>query len=538
MVRRLTLLLPLLLLLPFVFLQAQSGQIKARVLVKLKEDTPPAQFMVDFATHSRAGGGAWLEKALSFRSNVYLMMYDSTTINPDDLLDELRLQPGVEDVAFDYYVENRSDPDDPNLQEQWGLATIQAEKAWGITTGGVTARGDTIVVAVLDSGFDINHEDLSANIWTNKAEIPNDGKDNDRNGYVDDTQGWNFIQNSKKHQVDQHGQSVAGIIGAVGNNGIGVSGINWHIKIMVLEARLVSEIISAYEYIIEQRDRYNRSNGKEGAFVVVTNASFGINRLFCKDQPLWGAMYDRMGEVGVLTAAGAANNPWDIDEVGDMPTTCPSQYLLTVLNTTEVDQRYVGSAYGKTSIDMGAPGQNSFTTKPFGTYGSFNGNSAAAPHLAGSIALLYSVPCKDFAQKALIEPSASALRVKEALLKGVDEIEALKEITATGGRLNVYRSLEHLRQDCRTVPEDFRGMLIYPNPARSSITLTVDQPEKSPLSIRVLNMLGQPIYRKQVEVMFTGIQQDVISVSGWATGTYIIEVSMGKERKIGRLVVN
>jgi hypothetical protein len=81
-------------------------------------------------------------------------------------------------------------------------------------------------------------------------------------------------------------------------------------------------------------------------------------------------------------------------------------------------------------------------------------------------------------------------------------------------------------------------MLIYPNPARSSITLTVDQPEKSPLSIRVLNMLGQPIYRKQVEVMFTGIQQDVISVSGWATGTYIIEVSMGKERKIGRLVVN
>ena len=187
---------------------------------------------------------------------------------------------------------------------------------------------------------------------------------------------------------------------------------------------------------------------------------------------------------------------------------------------------------------MGAPGQNSFTTKPFGNYGSFHGNSAAAPHLAGSIALLYSVPCSDFAQKTLVEPSETALRVKEALLKGVDEIESLKDYTTTGGRLNVYRSLEHLRQDCRTVPDDFKGMLIYPNPARSSITLTIDQPEKSPLSVRVLNMLGQPIYAKQVEVMFPGIQQEVISVNNWPPGTYFVEVSMGKERKIGRVVVN
>lgn len=507
-------------------------------MVKLKETTTPSQFMVEFATQSRAGGGVWLEKALSTRSNVHLMMYDSTTVSAEELLKELHLQPDVEEVTFDYYVENRTDPDDPNLQEQWGLATIEAQKAWAISTGGVTARGDTIVVAVLDSGFDVDHEDLAANIWVNRGEIPNDNKDNDRNGYIDDVQGWNFTRNSNKHQVEQHGQSVAGIIGAVGNNGIGVSGINWHIKVMVLEARLVSEIISAYEYIIEQRDRYNRSKGKDGAFIVATNASFGINRLFCKDQVMWGEMYDKMGDVGILTAAGAANNPWDVDEVGDMPTTCPSEYLLTVLNTTEVDQRYVGSAFGKTSIDMGAPGQNSFTTKPFGNYGSFNGNSAAAPHLAGSIALLYSVPCNDFALKTLVEPSATALRVKEALIKGVDEVEALKELTVTGGRLNVYRSMEHLRQDCRTVPDDFKGMLIYPNPARSSITLSVDQPEKSPIQIRVLNMLGQPIYRKVMDVMFPGIQQEVISVGDWPRGTYFLEVFMGKERKIARVVVN
>jgi subtilisin family serine protease len=517
---------------------AQTQPIKARVLVKLKESTPPSQFIAEFATHSRAGGGVWLEKALSTRSNVHLMMYDSTTVSAEELMQELNLQADVEGVTFDYYVESRSDPDDPNLGEQWGLATIEAQKAWAISTGGVTARGDTIVVAVLDSGFDIGHEDIAANIWRNRGEIPNDGRDNDRNGYIDDIDGWNFIRNSNKHQVEQHGQSVAGIIGAVGNNGKGVSGINWRVKIMVLEARLVSEIISAYEYIIEQRDRYNRSKGKDGAFVVATNASFGINRLFCKDQPMWGEMYNKMGEVGILTSAGAANNAWDVDQVGDMPTTCPSEYLLTVLNTTELDQRFVGSAYGKTSIDMGAPGQNSFTTKPFGTYGSFHGNSAAAPHLAGSIALLYSVPCSDFAQKTLLEPSTTALRVKEALFKGVDAVDALKEYTVTGGRLNVYRSMEHLRRDCRQVPDDFKGMLIYPNPASSSITLTVDQPEKAPLQIRVLNMLGRPVYTKAMEVLFPGIQQEVIAVDTWSPGTYFVEVRMGTERKIGRVVVN
>ena len=88
------------------------------------------------------------------------------------------------------------------------------------------------------------------------------------------------------------------------------------------------------------------------------------------------------------------------------------------------------------------------------------------------------------------------------------------------------------------MPDDFKGMLIYPNPARSSITLSVDQPEKSPIQIRVLNTLGQPIYRKVMDVMFPGIQQDVISVSDWPKGTYFLEVFMGKERKIARVVVN
>ena len=120
----------------------------------------------------------------------------------------------------------------------------------------------------------------------------------------------------------------------------------------------------------------------------------------------WGKIYERLGAAGILTAAGAANNAWDVVQVGDMPTTCPSDFLLTVLNTNANDERYYGSAFGRKSIDMGAPGQNSYTTKPFNNYGSFNGNSAAAPHLAGAIALLYAMPCGNIGRGRLRYPRA------------------------------------------------------------------------------------------------------------------------------------
>ena len=117
---------------------------------------------------------------------------------------------------------NEPMPDDPNLASQWGLFTIGTEKVWELTKGGVSALGDTIVVAILDTGFDINHEDLKGNIWINKGEKPGDKLDNDQNGYIDDVSGWNFIHQNATHIADNHGSSVAGIIGAKGNNGKGI----------------------------------------------------------------------------------------------------------------------------------------------------------------------------------------------------------------------------------------------------------------------------------------------------------------------------
>ena len=500
--------------------QKESTVTLGQLLVKFKPQVVPENFMVGFQTYSRDGGGIWLEKKLSKAANINLIGYDTLTVNAINLLEEIKKDPQVEYACFDISVEPRGDmPDDPNLASQWGLFSIGTEKVWEITKGGVSALGDTIVVAILDTGFDINHEDLKGNIWINKGEKPGDKIDNDQNGYIDDVSGWNFIHQSATHIADNHGSSVAGIIGAKGNNGKGISGMNWHVKLMVFETRLVSDIIAAYDYIIEQRERYNRTKGKQGAFVVTTNASFGVNKIKCVDQPLWGEMYDRLGAAGILSAAGAANNPWNVDEVGDMPTTCKSDYLMTVLNTNPKDERYAGSAFGAVSIDMGAPGQNSFSTRNNNEYGVFHGNSAAAPHLAGAIALLYSIPRQKLAEEAMAFPAQTAMKIRNLLLNNVDKVPSLVSLTSTGGRLNVFSSMLKLLEIYpEKKPEMPTGkLLVYPNPSIDEIYVEIAKPENETSLLSIYNAMGQQV--KQI-FMPEGVNRARVMTNGWKPGNY------------------
>ena len=500
--------------------QKESTVTLGQLLVKFKPQVVPENFMVGFQTYSRDGGGIWLEKKLSKAANINLIGYDTLTVNAINLLEEIKKDPQVEYACFDISVESRGDmPDDPNLASQWGLFTIGTEKVWELTKGGVSALGDTIVVAILDTGFDINHEDLKGNIWINKGEKPGDKMDNDQNGYIDDVSGWNFIHQNATHVADNHGSSVAGIIGAKGNNGKGISGMNWHVKLMVFETRLVSDIIAAYDYIIDQRERYNRTKGKQGAFVVTTNASFGVNKIKCVDQPLWGEMYDRLGAAGILSAAGAANNPWNVDEVGDMPTTCKSDYLMTVLNTNPKDERYAGSAFGAVSIDMGAPGQNSYSTRNNNEYGVFHGNSAAAPHLAGAIALLYSIPRQKLAEDAMAFPAQTAMKIRNLLLNNVDKVPSLVSLTSTGGRLNVFSSMLKLLD---IYPEKKPVMptgkiLVYPNPSIDEIYVEIAKPENETGLLSIFNAMGQQV--KQI-FMPEGVNRARVMTNGWKPGNY------------------
>ena len=199
--------------------------------------------------------------------------------------------------------------------------------AWdNYTTGGTSALGDEIVIAIIDDGFDLDHEDL--NFWQNDNEIPN-GVDDDNNGYIDDFEGWNAYNQTGNIPADDHGTHVSGIAAALGNNGKGISGVNWNTQVMPIAGSSDNEaiVIEAYSYVLEMCARYNETNGQEGAFVVVTNASFGVNQGDPDDFPIWCGLYDELGSEGILNCAATANHNWNIDQVGDVPTACTSNFL-------------------------------------------------------------------------------------------------------------------------------------------------------------------------------------------------------------------
>ncbi|MBP8754784.1 MAG: S8 family serine peptidase, partial [Chitinophagales bacterium] len=211
-------------------------------------------------------------------------------------------------------------PNDLSFPLQWNFyndgttggiadADIDADEAWDITTGGLTALGDSIVIAVIDDGFDINHLDL--NFWKNYNEIPSNGIDDDGNGYIDDFNGWNVLTETDVLDEYLHGTHVSGIAGAKGNNGFGVTGVNWDVKIMAVSIGLAvyeSNALEAYAYVFDQRKLYDETNGEKGAFVVVTNSSFGIDYQLPEDYPIWCAMYDSLGRLGILNAAATINS--------------------------------------------------------------------------------------------------------------------------------------------------------------------------------------------------------------------------------------
>ena len=177
-------------------------------------------------------------------------------------------------------------------------------------------------------------------------------------------------------------------------------------------------MVEAYGYVLEQRTRYNQSNGLHGAFVVSTNSSFGVDYGQPASYPLWCAMYDSMGVQGILSAAATANLNINIDVQGDIPTACPSNYLLAVTNTTRNDVRNSGAAYGLTTIDLGAPGTDVYSTFPGNTYGNLTGTSMATPHVAGAIGLMYAAACPTFIAACKTQPGPMALQIKQYLLGG------------------------------------------------------------------------------------------------------------------------
>lgn len=385
----------------------------------------------------------------------------------DQYLDYLSFHPDIEYVQYDHPLEFRNGDlefdgiwGDPLTAEySWSFANVTASnrgsanvsKAWvqfGVNETDVF--GDEVVVAVIDSGFDIFHEDLVDNLFVNVNEIENNGIDDDDNGYVDDSFGYSVDnETGAEIPVGNHGTHVMGTIAAAGGNDIGVSGINMNVKVLPIQVRKsfrTSGVIKAYEYVIKMKELFLLTSGEQGANIVATNSSFGFNGADCSsgEFPVWNKLYDRMGELGIISVAAVANENYDIDEVGDVPGTCTSDYLLTVTNIDQNAERNDRAAYGAVHVDIGAPGTDIASTLPGNQYGFLSGTSMATPHVAGAVAYMHTVGGSDFGFLMSSSLGDAALYVKDVLMQLSRENDNLSGITVSGNQLDIYESASYM----------------------------------------------------------------------------------------------
>ena len=313
-------------------------------------------------------------------------------------------------------------PNDPAFNQLWGMhqqkdKDIDAPEAWDLTQG-----SSNVVVAVIDTGIDYGHEDLSSNMWRNPGEIPGNGIDDDGNGFRDDVYGWDFCnEDSDPYDDNFHGTHCAGTIGAAGNNGIGVAGVNWGVKLMAVKTMnqggsgYISDAIDAVYYTTRRGVR-------------LTSNSWGYYGWL---QSMKDAI-DDAGTSNILFVAAAGNEQNDNDNNPCYPASFVSANIISVAATDADDDLTWFSNYGKTAVDLGAPGEYIYSTVPTaqGKYASYSGTSMAAPHVAGVAALV-----------AAYSPALTAAQIKQRILDNTDRSSTLSGKTVTGGRLNAYKSL-------------------------------------------------------------------------------------------------
>jgi thermitase len=333
----------------------------------------------------------------------------------------LERAPGVAYVEPDFEVAASAEPNDPLYAEQYAFSQpsdhdIDAPEGWDVTRS-------CSKVAVLDSGTDVDHPDLAANLWKNTEETKNNGKDDDKNGYVDDYYGVD-LDDGRGSGVDEngHGTHVAGIIGAVGDNGFGVAGVCWKASVMsvrFMDARgrgSTSAAVEAIEYAV-----------REGARIL--NCSFGSSS---ESEALQDAVQYAKSK-GALLVVAAGNDGEDIDREPSYPAAYGDGNIIAVAASTSEDTLASFSNFGDTNVDLAAPGDGILSTYPDDTYRSLDGTSMAAPYVAGAAALL-----KKRNSEATYEDIRAALRKK------VDKPPGLAGKVVYDGRLNITRALDSI----------------------------------------------------------------------------------------------
>jgi len=298
-------------------------------------------------------------------------------------------------------------------------ADIHALEAWNITTG-----SSDVVIGLIDTGLDVNHEDLTANVYRNEADCNNNGIDDDGNGYVDDCNGINTLDNnSDLTDIVHHGTHVAGILGAVGNNGLGVAGVNWKAKILTckflgLDGGTDAGAIGCFNYMAAMKDR--------GVNIIATSNSWGG---YGYSQALYDAI-DGMRKRGILVIAAAGNSNSDNDGTYPLyPASFAIDNIIAVAANDFTDTQSYYSSFGAHTVSISAPGDEILSTTPDNTYSVFSGTSMATPHVTGVAALL----------KAQ-DPTRDWKAIRNLILAGGDKLSTVAA-SVTQSRLNALNSL-------------------------------------------------------------------------------------------------
>jgi subtilisin family serine protease len=351
-------------------------------------------------------------------SQFYLL---KTTETVQSICAQLNMDSEVEYAQPNYIYQPCSDPNDPEFPDQYAHQLIQMADAWDISTG-----SHDVVVAVIDTGVDINHPDLKDNIWMNPGEIPNNDIDDDENGFIDDINGWNFENDSNEvtpegddwWDIGGHGTNVAGVIAAVGNNGQGVAGINWQCSIMAL--RLSLEITS--EEVAAALD-YAAANGAD-----VLNMSFGADEFGPDGDPIVKEAIDNAFANGVLLTASAGN------EDTSKPLYPAAYYnVMAVASTNGEDIKTGHSSFG-TWVDITAPGTDIVTTDLDGEYIATAGTSFSAPYVGavGALVMSHRSELTNVEVRAILENTTDPVYY--------GDIEPVQGYIGTG-RVNAYQAL-------------------------------------------------------------------------------------------------
>ena len=346
-----------------------------------------------------------------------------SNISVEDAIGRYKSNSKIEFIEPDYELHALDVPNDPMFDQLWGLqntgqtggtpgADISAVNAWDVFTG-----SENVIIGSIDTGVDYLHPDLAANIWVNPGEIPGNNIDDDGNGYIDDIHGWDFYNDDNDPMDDNgHGTHTSGTIGAVGNNGIGVTGINHTVRIMALKFLSASgsgstaDAIDCIEYATMMGVRLTSNSWGGGGYSEALRQSIAD-----------------AGAAGILFVAAAGNSSSNTDVSPQYPSAYDLDNIVAVAATDHNDELASFSSYGPTTVDLAAPGVDILSTFPGNSYGTASGTSMATPHVSGVLGLVFGR-----------FPDISALDAKALVLNSVDPVASLEGVVLTGGRLNAF----------------------------------------------------------------------------------------------------